>query len=63
MKVNVVVILKSSSCNFKPIKHLHYCYSLEILDRVSKFAKEGESSTPLFFIYLDIFSFSTKAHN
>jgi len=48
MKVNVDVILQTSFCIRKPTKHLQYCYSLEILDRVSKFVKEGESSTPLF---------------
>ena len=33
-------------------KHLYCCCSLEILDRVSKFVKEGKSSTPLFYIHL-----------
>ncbi len=61
MKVNVVVILQSSFCNCKPTKHLKYCYSLEILDRVSKFVKEGESSTPLF-LYILIYFLIVQKH-
>jgi len=36
--------------NSKLKKPLRYFYSLEILDRVFKLVKEGESSTPLFLL-------------
>jgi hypothetical protein len=32
------------------LKHINYSHSLEILDRVFKLVKEGESSTPLFLL-------------